>query len=538
MAFNFKNIFRRPSVQEAQTETAFATVTEQGGVVGQRPLQNPAIAAGYTPERVASILTNAETGEPNAIREAFQLFDRTYERDHHIQGVVNGLVTAIVGLEHRVKPKDGDNRRIARAIAEDVQKLFAIGGPVRMAEFGILTQGIMNSIGPGELIWETSPTRWDLRALVLKQTHWFSYDRKDGRTPMLLPEQQGQSLLELQRGKFVAFCPQRASALQIKNALGWSLCWIYVIKALLSGDKLDFVKTFGKPIVYGKYGREADPESIGLLKQAIAALNSNFRAVLREDLNVEFANIAQTGTDMHEKAQRLMDEYASKVIWANTLASDNGGGAGSYALGKVHAEGKYDVSRAYAHQLAATFQRDVVEPFVFINYGPNAPMPTLEIDVEEAEDLVAGSTIVANLVGAGVAIAADEVRERFGFRKPEPGEEVIGGPSAAPATPADPAADAEPGAAQNSRGCPVHSHQAYQRDAIDDLADQMLVDYERVTPSIDAMLAEAVLNAGSVQAAVEALLDIARNGKVEDLQALFTANTTATRAAGKLGGEV
>lgn len=536
MAFSLKTLFQRPSVKSAETETAYATVTDAGASVGQRPISNPAMAAGYTPERVANILRAAETGEPTAIREVFMLFDRTFERDMHISGVLNGLVQAIVGLNHIVKPKEGDNRRVARAIAADVQALFAPSGAVRLAESGIVTSGLTHGIGPAEIMFETSATRWEVRDLVQKPVHWFTFDRRDGRTPLMLAAQHGQPAEALERGKMIAFCPRRVSAMQIKNSLGWVLCWAYVLKALLDSDKFDFIGMFGKPIIYGKYPRNAEPEDVRALRQAVTALNSSFRGVFRDDLAIEFQEVARSGTDMHEKAIRLIDEYVSKFIWANTLSSDSGA-AGSYALGKVHQEGKYDIVRSYAQQLAAALQRDIVEPYVLINYGADAPMPTLSIEVEEAEDEVAGSTVVKNLTDAGVKLSAKEVREKFGFSEPQEGEETIGGQ----AEPVQKALPAAAPVAPNYRHCPVHSAhsagQAVERDAIDDLADSMLSEYEALGQDIDTLLTEAVLNAGSMEAAVAALLAVAKSGDVAALQALFTANRTAARAGGRLGGE-
>jgi phage gp29-like protein len=537
MAFSLKSLFQRPSVKSAEAETAYATVTDAGASIGQRPISNPVMAGGYTLERAASILLAAESGEPTAVRAAFLLFDRTFERDLHTAGVLNGLVQAIVGLKHVVRAKEGDNRRIARAIAADVQAAFNPSGAVRLAESGIVTSGLTHGIGPAEIMYETSPTRWEVRDLVQKPAHWFTFDRRDGRTPLLLASQHGQPAEPLERGKMIAFCPRRVSAMQIKNSLGWVLCWAYVLKALLDSDKFDFIGTFGKPIIYGKYPRNAEPGDVHALRQAVTALNSSFRGVFRDDLEIQFQEVARAGTDMHEKASRLIDEYVSKFIWANTLSSD-AGGAASYALGKVHMEGKYDVVRSYAQQLAAALQRDFVEPYVLINYGADAPMPTLSIEVEEAEDEVAGSTVVKNLAGAGVKLSAKEVREKFGFSEPAEGEETIGG-QAAPVQEAVPV-EAAP-VAPNYRHCPMHSAhsagQVVERDAIDDLADSMLAEYEAVAPTTDALLGEAVLNAGSVEAAVAALLAIAKSGDIEALQALFTVNRTAARAGGRLGGE-
>jgi phage gp29-like protein len=348
------------------------------------------------------------------------------------------------------------------------------------------------------------------------------------------------------------FTPHRSAALQIKNGLGWILCWAYQIKSAVLADELLFVQTFGHPLVTGKYPRGASPEDIGLLSRAVSALNSTFRGVFRDDLKVEFQEIARSNTDIYEKVSRYIDELIAKVIWANTLSSEVGK-SGSQALGKVHAEAKYDVIRSYANQWAACLQ-EFFDAYIDWNYGPNAPRVEIVVDVEGAEDFLTKSMVVKNLFDAGVPLVATEVREAFGYSEPQPGDELIGigkspmpdplAPAPAPQPPAKAptAPAAAPNALRADQGCPVHSAHAQgapvPRDAIDDLADAMLADWVSVSAGIDEVLTKAAANTGSLEEMRSAMMAAVQSMDTTDLDALLTKARTATRLAGDLGADL
>jgi len=543
MAFSLTSLFtKKPAAKVLEQDNMPATVTANGAVTGSRPLQNPAWISGYTPDSVARILEAAEGGEEHAIAEYFALADRVIERELHTAGVVGGLVGAIAGLPHKAIPPKATASKRAQRIADEVTAWMQPSGPLRLAAPGVISQGITHGIGAAAIEWTLTSTLWVPTDFAQKPAHFFTFDRTDGRTPLLRNEVAGQPAKPIDYGTALLFTPRRNSALQIKNGLMWLLCWSYVIKSLILADQMLFVQNFGHPLVEGTYGRNASPEDVSLLQRAIAAVNSTFRTVHRDDLKIDFKQISHTSTDIYEQVCRYFDELISKVVWASTLTTD-AGGKGSYALGKVHAEGKYDVIRSYAQQWSASVQV-AVNAYVIWNYGPDAPIPQVVVDVEEAEDLVAKSTIIKNLSDAGVPLVASEVREAFGFREPQDGDELIGTP-AAPVPPVVPAVPAQgaPGAAPNARQdpwCPVHSSHAVapSRDAIDDLADGMLADWQSISADLTANLAEVARSAHGAEQMRDLLASAVEKLDVQALTEMLASARTKTRLAGTSGADI
>lgn len=522
---------KKPAATAARQDNAPATVTADGATVGARPLVNPAISGGYTPEKIANILENAERGDEYSIQEYFKLADRVVERELHSAGIINALALAVSGLHHKVEPPRGDTSRRARKIADDIQQYLEPGSALRLVAPAIISQGISHGLGAASVVWNTTATNWTPIGFLHKPSHFFTFSRQDASTPMLRNSLAGQAPLPLEPGLFLAFTPRRNSAIQLKNGLAWALCWTYVIKSITLANEAAFIEAFGHPVVVGKHGRGASPADVSMLNRAVSAIQGGGRAVYRDDLEIEFREIARTSTDIYEKLCRYLDEQVSKFVWGNTLSTD-GQGSGTYALGKVHAENKYDTIRSYGHQWAACLQQQFVTAYVAWNYGPDAPVPRVVVDVEESEDLVSGSQIVKNLTDAGVQLDAGEIRERFGFRNPEPGAEVVGVRTALPAM-----------QSRQAAGCPVHSPQSAQageppRDELDDLADQMLADYQPLSDEIDRQLATAAQGATSAEELRSAVQAVIENLDTAELQRLFASARLKGRLTGDLGGDV
>lgn len=539
---------RKPVAKAAEADTMPSTTNADGASVGQRPIASSAQAGGFTPARVAHVLEAALTGTPEALAEFWRLCDYVVERELHSAALINSLALAVSGLSHKAEPPRGDETRRARKIADEVQALFEPGTPLRLAAPALISKGVSHGLAVAAVQWDTAGVKWTPAAFVQKPSHFFTLDRTDGATPLLRSATAGAAPLPLEPGLSLVFAPRRADALLVKNSLGWVLGWAYVLKSITMADQSAFIEAFGSPIVTGKYMHGATPADISALRNAVSQLSAKARAVFRSDMEVQVQSIARSGTDIHEKLCRYVDELISKVVWGSTLTTDAGGGA-SYALGKVHAEGKYDQVKAYAGQWAASVQR-LVNAYVAWNYGPDAPCPRVVVDVEEAEDLVAKSQIVKNLTDAGVVLDAKEIREAFGFRNPDEGAETVGGGGGAgPAGPAPLEPTDKPGQAMQGSaasvlpcGCPVHAQasaaEASRLDELDRLADEMLAEYATVSTALDDVLAKAAASVdnpedlpAALQAAIEGL-----DGRA--LQELFATARAKAATGGLAGGSI
>jgi phage gp29-like protein len=124
------------------------------------------------------------------------------------------------------------------------------------------------------------------------------------------------------------------------------------------------------------------------------------------------------------------------------MTADNGS---SMSQAKVHNEVRMDLRKADARALAATINRDVIAPYVALNFGANVKPPRVRWAIEEPEDLVAYMTAVEKFVKLGGKVQASVVRDKLGLPDPENDSDLLGAPSPETASP-PPSADGADGA--------------------------------------------------------------------------------------------
>ena len=70
-----------------------------------------------------------------------------------------------------------------------------------------------------------------------------------------------------------------------------------------------------------------------------------------------------------------LDRQTSKAVLGQTMTTDDGS---SQAQATVHNEVRHDILKSDARQLANTLNRDLIQPYVDLNFGPqpgNRPEP-------------------------------------------------------------------------------------------------------------------------------------------------------------------
>ncbi len=177
----------------------------------------------------------------------------------------------------------------------------------------------------------------------------------------------------------------------------------------------------------------------------------------------------------------------SKAVVGQSGTSDMTGSSG-HAQAKVLDGVRGDICESDAKQLARTIRRDVIEPYVRFNYGPDAKIPGLLLETPETEDLKALSEALAPMLDRGLRVRASQMREKFGLDAPEGDDEVLGPAPKATAPVADPAspAVAERAGADRAQNRAMNRAQDDEpRDRMDELTDDLLSGW---TEDLDPMV--------------------------------------------------
>ena len=373
-------------------------------------------ADGLDPVRLASILRSADAGDPI---QYLELAETIEERDLHYLGVLGTRKRSVSQIEISVEP-GGESDRDA-----DMVKL--VEDWLKRDELAEELFHILDALGKGwsftEIIWDASMGQWSPDRLEWRDPRWFRPERHDLATPMMLDEQGMEK--PLPGFKFITARMQAKSGLPLRGGLARPATWAWMFKAYTQRDWAIFTQTYGQPLRIGKFGAGASEKDKDTLFNAVANIAGDCAAIIPESMAIDFVEAANLGTGHSNYKERAdwLDKQISKAVLGQTSTTDaEVGGLGS---GKEHREVQEDIERADCRQLAAILNRDLIRPWMELEFGPQPRYPRLKIERPEQEDLAAFSSAIAPLIAVGLRVSQREVLTRFGLEKPRDGEEIL-----------------------------------------------------------------------------------------------------------------
>ncbi|CAJ6206528.1 Mu-like prophage protein gp29 [Burkholderia pseudomallei] len=525
--------------------------------IGSRPL-----TAAITPARMAVVIDAAAK-----LADTFSYFEvaeMLEEQDLHYRSLISTRKLAVAGLDIAVEPYD--TSRQARQAAELVETVLC--GEVAQTLLLDLLDGVSKGVSIVEIAWDTSGAQWVPSSFDWRDPRWFDFNKTDGSTVML--RGPGGVLQELPPRRFIVHKPRLKTGLPVRSGLALPGAYAWVLKNAMMTNWATFAEVYGQPFRVGKFQKGTKKEDVLGLKKALASLGSDAYAVLSSDMAVEFidAGSKNGNVNLYDRFQQYLEEQQSKLVLGQTLTSGSGQTAGSYALGLVHNEVRQDILRSDAKQLASTLLRDLVRPLIDFNFGPAVPLPTVRLVTDEGEDLVALATVLEKTVPLGIGVSQKWARDKFGIPAPEADEPLLA--SATPVLPAglsaalpaldapaagnasnagnpkgpkgasgasDAAGAADPAKAINSREHVCHA-QGSPRDALDDLGDAMMGDWQVASDALQAQMLKAVEGATDFLDLKERLAAFVRHGDVQAMAKLLANGRATARTVGLVNGNI
>lgn len=400
---------------ELKTEVAAATTT------GVRSPATGYPGDGLTPSKLGLILKAADAGD--AV-QYLELAETIEERDPHYMGVLGTRRRAVGQLPITVKP--------ASDAAEDVDRAKMVEDWLDRDELADEIFDILDTLGKGysatEILWDTSEGQWMPQKLELRDPRWFRFDRHNLSTPLLLGE-AGQEL-PMPAFKFIFATIKAKSGLPIRGGLARIALWPYLFKKFTERDWAIFTQTYGQPLRLGKFGPNASEEDKRTLLRAVSNIAGDCAAIVPESMMIEFVEAANVGAAhaLYKERAEWLDEQVSKLVLGQTATTDaKTGGLGS---GTEHRQVQEDIERADARALGAIINRDLIQPWMQLNFGPQKAYPRLKIEREESEDLKAMAEALGPMIDRGLEVDQEEIRDKFGLSAPKAGAKLMRGSGA------------------------------------------------------------------------------------------------------------
>jgi phage gp29-like protein len=387
-------------------------------LIGVRAFWDQSIASGLTPERMATILRNAVRGDH---RFFLELAEEMEERDLHYNSVLSTRKRAISALRAVVEPSS--EKRVDKKIADAVRDL--LGEP----QFRDMMRDLTDAFGKGyscvEIVWGERDGLWRPAAYKWRDPKYFTFDFVS-RSEVRLAVLGTIDGVALPPAKFIVHAPKLKSGVPIRGGFARLAAWGWMFKNYSIKDWAAFLDVFGMPIRVGKYHPAATAEDRRKLLWAVASIAVDAAAIIPESMAIEFIEAKNFADKPFENMARYMDEQISKVVLGQTMSTD--GHAGGLAQAKIHNLVRIDIKEDDADQAAATINRDLVAPFVELNFGADAPKPYAIFPVTEPEDVAALTNSLGVLVPLGLKVSMREAREKIGFAEPDKDEELLKAP--------------------------------------------------------------------------------------------------------------
>lgn len=393
-------------------------------VAGVRRTHEDRIASGLTPERLGTILRDAAQGHGRAY---LTLAEEMEERYLHYASQLQTRRLAIEGIPVTIEAGQASGK-IVDAVTELVND----------SEFsealGCLTDGIAKGFACVELMWEYE--RGTLRPVqyIDRDPRFFHFDTLTLRTLRLAVDgnPDGEPLPE---GKFLRHMPRTKLGIPLRRGMARPAAWAYLIQQFTLQDWAAFSEVYGMPLRVGKYNAAASPEDKRTLLRAVASIANDAAAIIPAGMEIEFHEInGANGASIFDGLLEYTDKQVSKVVLGQTMTSDDGSSLGQ---AKVHNDVRLDILRADGRQLARTANRDLIKPFVDLNFGPQEHYPQAQLLVADPEDIEALTKGIAQLMPFGLRVKQTEIREKLGLSDPSDDDELLAAP--APSAPPAPA---------------------------------------------------------------------------------------------------
>ncbi|MCK5642894.1 MAG: DUF935 domain-containing protein [Gammaproteobacteria bacterium] len=387
---------------------------------GVRTQWYESVATGLTPERLAAVLVAVDDG--NDIGEYLTLAEEMEMRDLHYSAVLSTRKNAVSGLDIMIEA--------ASDSAEDVKIRDAVAEMFDDDPMTNLVRDMMDAVGKSfsvdEIMWDRSGPQWFPLQYKWRDPRYFQFDMKYREEIRLRDDSNPAEGLPLEPYKFIYHLPHIKTGLPIRGGLARLAVIAYMCKGYTLKDWLAFAEVFGMPLRLGKYGSGATDAQKASLLSAVASIGTDAAAIIHEDMIIEFIAAEKTagGEKLFEGLADWLDSQTSKGVLGQTMTADDGA---SMSQAQVHNEVRGDIKVEDAKQVSATLRRDLVKPFVDLNFGPRkrGQYPKLRLVTDEPEDLESLSKSLPVFIDRGLRVEASVIRDKFRLPKPEDDAEVL-----------------------------------------------------------------------------------------------------------------
>ena len=439
------------------------------------PWQRSSQVTFLTPRRLRAI--HSVLGGSGDVEAYATLAEEVEERDAHYRAVLQQRKLSVAAREWRVEPT-GDTPREAE-IADFVR------GILRTPEMHDCLFDLLDGIAKGfslvEILWETRAGMVRPAGYEWVDSRFVLFGLDDGRTPYLLaadgaaaaPDARAAGRLAaepLVPGKFIFHTPRTKSGLPARGGIFMAVMALYMLKNFSVRDWWAYMEVCGIPLRIGRYGPTASDEDIDTLNTAVANIASDAGCTIPDSMQIEFVQAGkgsrEVGGSAYLPAADWCDRQISKAVVGQTMTADAGS---SRSQAEVHDRVRSDLTAEDARQAAAAVERQLIRWSVQMNYGLDAPVPTVRLVERRMEDPDKIVARAQKTLAMGIPLSRSWLLKKGNLEAPaDPEDEIAPPPPAAAQLRAEPQSAALNAAGDEAAAPPAGEESEWERIAAED----------------------------------------------------------------------
>lgn len=466
----------------------------RASVMGVRQAVSSGASRGLTPQRLASILREAEDGDPERYME---LAEEMEEKDPHYLSVLGTRKRQVCQLDMTVD-----------AVSDDPEDQVNADLVSELNDSGVIDDvlfDMLDAVGKGfsvcEILWDFSSTRWRPKVIEWVDPRFIDWDRATRRTPML--KRSAGELMPLTPGKFLFLEIKAKSGIPVRSGIARAVAFNWMAKNFTVKDWLQFLEVYGMPVRIGKYPQGASDEDKDALLAAIAQIGSDACGIIPQSMMIEFVK-----SDAQANAQALFggaadywDKQTSKVVLGQTGTTD--ATPGQLGNGNEHGDVRQDIEKADAKVLMTCINRQLIRPYIDLNRGKQKRYPWLWIGRPETKDAKLMAEVAQIVVPMGAKVDGNQILTAAGFTDPGTDAQLLTAPQQTSPFGSlfSPAPNTTPALARALAA-------AQRGDAVSQAAEEMLRDWQPVMEPLVEQIKAAIASSETLEELRAALAKI------------------------------
>lgn len=370
------------------------------------------------PDRV---LSSTHVGQFNQER-GLNVYQEMVDKDPRLASGFRSRKMNALNKPWDIEPASKKNRDVQ--IAEFVKD--ALGYQRQRESFYELLDCIPKGLSVSEIMWGLKDEKLVPLDLLGRNPNRFVFDKNFNlrlRTPSA--PYLGE---EIPSNKFIYLRNEPFAENPYGNALCKEIYWYYWFKKNAIKWWNIFMEKFGSPTVLAEHpSSELNTAQKQTLDNVLETLQNATNVKVPEGIKISFLEALRRGDAGYLSFIQYCDEQITMSIHGQTLTSGQGaGGTGSYALGQVHSETKYEYTANDCELLMDGINSQLIPQLVDFNFADVTAYPKFVIRYQPPEDLeTEAKKDKVIFVDIGLPVGKDFLYNKYHVPKPGEGEELL-----------------------------------------------------------------------------------------------------------------